>query len=264
MAVIADLLRAVGGTAVDIAPVALLMLAFFTVVLRQELVNRRTLLLGLGCVIVGLALLLLGLEKALFPAGRLMVEQLTALGAVGGSGTAADWSSYAPVYAFAFMISFGAAMAEPALLAISLRVNEISGGSIRTGTLRTVAAFGVATGVALGCLRIAVGLPLYACLGAVYLVILGQTLFAPRSIVPLAYDIGAVSTTAVTVPVVTALGLGLAEQLPGRSALLDGFGLIALACSVPTVTVLAYAQIAWLLEQPRLREHVARFRGRGQ
>jgi hypothetical protein len=93
------------------------------------------------------------------------------------------------------------------------------------------------------------GIPLHWCIAVIFMVILLQTLLAPRLIVPLAYDTGGVSTTAVTVPVVTALGLGLAEQLPGRSPLLDGFGLITFACFFPAVTVLAYAQIAAFAEK---------------
>ena len=248
-----EILAAVAGTAVDIAPVAVFMVVFLVVVLREPLANPRSMLLGLACAVVGLALLLLGLGKALFPAGRLMVEQLITISEGHDGYAEAPWSSYMPVYVFAFMVSFGAAMAEPALLAVGQRVNEISGGSIRTGTLRAVAAFGVAAGVSLGCVRIAAGIPLHWCLGVLSVIVLVQTLLAPRAIVPLAYDIGGVSTTAVTVPIVTALGLGLAEQLPGRDPLLDGFGLIAFACAVPAVTVLGYAQLSWLLEHPHLR-----------
>jgi hypothetical protein len=249
MALIEEILRTLFSTSTDVLPVGLFMLFFYRVVLGQTLANRASVLAGFGFVIVGLALLLLGVDKALFPVGRLMVEQLTAGSAVDGADTPAHWATYYPVYVFAFCIAFGAALAEPALLAVSLKVDDISGGAIRSGGLRMVAAFGVASGVMLGCLRIAAGIPLHWCLAAVYLIIIVQTVFAPRQIVPLAYDSGGVSTTVVTVPVVTALGLGLAEQLPGRSPLLDGFGLIALACAVPAITVLAYAQISWLLER---------------
>ena len=257
MDLIADLARTTAATAIDVLPVVLLMLFFHRVVLGQKLANAGAVLIGFGLVIAGLSMLLLGLDNALFPVGRLMVEQLTGAAAAEGTLAPAHWSSYYAVYAFAFCIAFGTAAAEPALLAISLRVNEISGGAIRAGGLRVAAALGVAAGVTLGCIRIAAGVPLLWCVAAVFAAIAVQTLLAPRTIVPLAYDVGGVSTTAVTVPVVTALGLGFAEQLPGRNPLLDGFGLIALACLFPAITVLAYAQASWVIDRLQSRRDAA-------
>lgn len=249
MDLLTELLDTAYSTAASVLPVVLFMLAFYVFVLRQKLANPAAVLVGFGFVVVGLSLLLLGLDKALFPVGRLMVEQLTAATAAPGAEAPAHWTSYYRIYAFAFSIAFGAALAEPTLLAISLRVNEISGGAIRAGGLRVAAALGLALGVTIGCIRIAAGVPLHWCIAIVFMIIFLQTLLAPRLIVPLAYDSGGVSTTAVTVPVVTALGLGLAEQLPGRNPLLDGFGLIAFACFFPAITVLAYAQIAVFAEK---------------
>ena len=244
----ADFARTLANTATDVVPVAAFMLLFYRVVLRQQLINQREILVGLGFVTVGLALLLLGVERALFPAGRMMVAQLAAATVSQAAPTVADWSNYWWIYAFAFCISFAAAIAEPALLAIALKVNELSGGAIKTWGLRLAAAIGVATGVALGCVQTVTGIPLHWCMAAGFAVIALQALTAPRAIVPLAFDSGGVSTTAVTVPIVTALGLGLAEFLPNRNPLLDGFGLIAFACLLPPISVLAYAQIVWLLE----------------
>lgn len=251
MDLMTELAGTMRSTAMGVLPIALFMLLFYRVVLGQQITNRRGLLVGFGFVVAGLALLLLGLDKALFPVGRLMVEQLVA--ANPAHGAPAPWASYYAVYAFAFCIAFGAALAEPALLAISLRVNEISGGAISAGGLRVAAALGVAAGVMLGCVRIVAGIPLHWCVGPLFLVIIAQTLASPRGIVPLAYDTGGVSTTAVTVPVVAALGLGLAEQLPGRDPLLDGFGLIILACLVPAITVLGFAQASWLVDRIQFR-----------
>ena len=248
MDLIRDLLRTIGATAADVLPVAVFMLFFYRVVLKQKLVNRTRILVGLGFVTVGLALLLLGVDRALFPAGRMMVDQLAASSVSHAESAVPHWTSYWLIYAFAFCISFAAAIAEPALLAIALRVNELSGGAIKTWGLRTAAAIGVAIGVAAGCLQTVTGVPLHWCIGAGFAVIATQTLTAPRAIVALAYDAGGVSTTAVTVPIVTALGLGLADLLPNRNVLLDGFGLIAFACLFPVISVLAYAQIASLLE----------------
>jgi hypothetical protein len=249
MDLIGDFLRTAATTATDVLPVAVFMLFFYRVVLKQELLNLGQILIGLAFVTVGLALLLLGVDRALFPAGRMMVEQLAAISMADAEIAAPHWTSYWLIYAFAFCISFTAAIAEPALLAIALKVNELSGGAIQTWGLRITAAAGVATGVALGCIQTVTGIPLHWCIGAGFAVIAIQTLTAPRAIVALAYDSGGVSTTAVTVPIVTALGLGLADLLPNRNVLLDGFGLIAFACLFPAISVLAYAQIASLLQK---------------
>lgn len=255
MNLIVGFLHELASTAVDVLPVAFFMLFFYGVVLRQRLANRQNIVVGLVFVIFGLALFLKGLDEALFPVGTMMVEELTANSVV--TAEISHWASYYPVYVFAFCIAFGAALAEPALLAVARRVNEISGGAINAGGLRVVAAIGVASGVTLGCIRIVTGVPLQWCLTAAFMIVIIQTFTTPRTIVSLAYDVGGVSTTAVTVPVVTALGLALAEQVPGRSPFLDGFGLIALACICPAITVLGYAQVTALLEWRQLRKRTA-------
>jgi uncharacterized membrane protein len=255
MDLIRGFFRIIADTAADVLPVAMFLLFFYRVVLGQKLANRANILVGLAFVVLGLALFLQGLEKALFPVGRMMVEQLTENSFV--TAEISHWASYYPVYAFAFCIAFGAAVAEPALLAVTHRVNEITGGAINAGGLRVAAALGVATGVTIGCVRIVTGFPLQWCLATAFMIVIIQTFTSPRSIVPLAYDTGGVSTTAVTVPVITALGLGLAEQVPGRSPFLDGFGLIILACVFPAITVLAYAQATALLEKRQLRKSMA-------
>lgn len=245
MDLIRELASTLLDTAGDVLPVAAFMLVFHRFVLRQRVAGIRNILGGLVFVTIGLAMLLLGVEKALFPAGRMMVEQLAPAVDAEAWGSP-GWASYLPIYAFAFAIAFAAAVAEPALLAVALKVNELSGGAIGTLGLRVAAALGIASGVAIGCIRIVTGLPLHWCVAGALVVIAIQTVFAPRAIVPLAYDVGGVSTTAVTVPVIAALGLGLADGTPGRSALLDGFGLIALACLCATISVLAYSQgAAW-------------------
>lgn len=255
MDLIRTFLRVFADTALDVLPVAVFLLFVYRVVLGQKLANRANILVGLALVVLGLALFLQGLEKALFPVGRMMVEQLTRNSVV--TAEISHWASYYPVYVFAFCIAFGAAVAEPALLAVAHRVNEITGGGINAGGLRVAAALGVATGVTVGCIRIVTGFPLQWCLAAAFMIVIVQTFTSPRRIVPLAYDTGGVSTTAVTVPVITALGLGLAEQVPGRSPFLDGFGLIILACVFPAITVLAYAQATALLEKRQLRKSTA-------
>ena len=247
-------LRNMAGTALDVLPVAFFLLFFYRVVLGQKLVNRANILVGLGFVILGLGLVLQGVDKALFPVGRMMVEQLTDRL---DPAEISHWSSYYLVYVFAFCIAFGAAIAEPALLAVAHRVNDITGGAVHSGGLRVAAALGVALGVAVGCIRIVTGIPLQWCLAAAFVIIIVQTFTSPREILALAYDTGGGSTTAVTVPVVTALGLSLAEQVPGRSPFIDGFGLIAFACMFPAMTVLGYAQITALLERRQMKKSMA-------
>lgn len=248
-----DLLGALGDTALSIIPIAAFMLFFHYVVLRRQLAHPRQVAVGFLFILVGLATLVLGLEKALFPIGRIMVEQLVAASVAGLPDAGSHWTDYSLVFAFAFCITFGAAIAEPALLAIANRVSDLSGGSISSWGLRVAAALGVSAGVTIGCIRIVTGIPIHWVLAAGYAVIVVQSVFAPRVIVPLAYDSGGVATSVVTVPVVTALGLALAQQVPGRSELLDGFGLLALACIFPAITVLAYAQVAAFLEKRILR-----------
>lgn len=255
MDLIGTFLGIISDTAVDVLPVAVFLLFFYRVVLGQKLANRANILVGLALVVIGLALFLQGLEKALFPVGKIMVQQLTQNSVV--TAEISHWASYYPVYVFAFCIAFGAAVAEPALLAVAHRVNEITGGAINSGGLRVAAALGVATGVTIGCIRIVTGFPLQWCLAAAFMIVIIQTFTSPRRIIPLAYDTGGVSTTAVTVPVITALGLGLAEQVPGRSPFLDGFGLIVLACVFPAITVLAYAQAAAFLEKRQFEKSMA-------
>ncbi|HZW58788.1 MAG TPA: DUF1538 domain-containing protein, partial [Woeseiaceae bacterium] len=150
------------------------------------------------------------------------------------------------VYIFALALGISTTLAEPALLAVSMKANEVSGGAIHVWGLRVAVAVGVGTGVALGCFRIVHGTPLHYYIAAGYLVVIVQTALAPRIIVPLAYDSGGVATSTVTVPLITALGLGLADAVPGRSPLHDGFGLVAFACLFAVISVLAYAQLSVL------------------
>ena len=212
--------------------------------------NRKRIAVGFLFVVVGLGLFLDGLEQTLFPLGRLMAQQLTDpefLQAVVGHGAAAlVWQDYYWVYLFALAIGFSTTLAEPALIAVSMKANTVSGGAIGVWGLRVAVAIGVGVGVSLGCFRIITGLPLQYFIAAGYLVVMAQTAVAPKMIVPLAYDSGGVTTSTVTVPLITALGLGLAEAVPGRSPLLDGFGLVAFASLFPIISVLAYGQLAVL------------------
>ena len=244
-----DLVRTLLSTLFDVAPIAAILVGFQIGVLRKRIPNLRRVLIGCVYVVLGLAFFLFGLEHALFPLGEQMARQLTDpqfMGLTLAGGTPA-WHDYYWVYVFAFAIGFATTIAEPSLIAVALKAREVSGGAVGSWGLRIAVAIGVAASLALGTLRIVTGTPLHLYMIVGYIVVVVQTFFAPRMIVPLAYDSGGVTTSTVTVPLVTALGLGLASSVPGRSALLDGFGLIALASLFPMITVMGYAQVSDLL-----------------
>lgn len=235
----------------DVLPIVLIIVFFQIVVIRKKLPNTPRLMLGSFYVLVGMTLFLMGLEKALFPLGRLMAEQLTNPEFLQQSSTfhaleeglsTLNWQDYYWVYFFAFAIGASTTIAEPALIAVASKANQISGGTISAWGLRLAVALGVALGITLGCFRIVTGTPVYYFIIAGYVLVIIQTLRAPRAIIPLAYDSGGVTTSTVTVPLVAALGLGLAESVPGRNPMVDGFGLIAFASLFPISSVLAYAQ----------------------
>jgi hypothetical protein len=238
----------------DVLPIAAILFGFQVFVLRRPIPHLRQVLVGFAFVLIGLSLFLDGLEEALFPLGRLMAEQLTDPALIGG-GAAADtltWGDYYWVYLFAAAIGFATTVAEPALIAVAMKAHSVSGGTVGVWGLRVAVAIGVAAGIALGAFRIVTGTPLHWYIISGYILVLIQTLFAPRTIIALAFDSGGVTTSTVTVPLVAALGLGLASTIPGRSPILDGFGLIAFASLFPMMTVMAYAQISeW-----RARRHV--------
>ena len=237
------------ATLLDVAPIVALLVAFQVLVIRRPPPHLRRIVVGCGCVLAGLVLFLMGLEKALFPLGEAMATQLTARDLVGATaGGGADWRSFVWVYVFAAAIGFATTLAEPSLIAVGMKAQEVSGGAVHGWGLRIAVAVGVALGVALGAFRIVTGTPLAYYIMAGYAIVIVQTVFAPRTIVALAYDSGGggggVTTSTVTVPVVAALGLGLAGAIPGRSPLIDGFGLIAFASVFPIISVLGYAMLS--------------------
>jgi len=255
-----NFLHALADTLVDVLPIALIIFGFQVFVIRRPIANLRRVLLGFLYVLLGLALFLDGLETALFPLGKLMAEQLTDPGFLYGvARPAADavlnWQDYLYVYLFAAAIGFSTTVAEPSLLAVAIKAREVSGGAIGIWGLRIAVAIGVGVGIALGAFRIVTGTPLHYYIIAGYVLVLLQTLFAPKNIIALAYDSGGVTTSTVTVPLVAALGLGLASTVPGRSPLLDGFGLIAFASLFPMMSVMGYAQIShWRARRNRARD----------
>jgi len=240
-----ELLTTLVETLRDVLPIAGILFGFQLIVLRQPIPRLGQVLTGFAYVLAGLVFFLVGLEKALFPLGKVMASQLTDPAFIlDGVGDLLSWDDYYWVYLFAAAIGFATTIAEPSLIAVALKAHQVSGGAITVWGLRIAVAIGVAIGIALGAFRIVTGTPLHYYIVVGYVMVIVQTVFAPRMIVALAYDSGGVTTSTVTVPLVAALGLGLASTVPGRSALLDGFGLIAFASLFPIMSVLGYAQLS--------------------
>lgn len=255
LAFLSGLLNTVFATVLDVVPIAAILFGFQFLVIRRAVPNLKRVLFGFLYVLIGLSLFLMGLEQALFPLGKLMAQQLTAPEFLHGMGVdlaaALRWQDYFWVYIFAAAIGFSTTIAEPSLLAVAIKAKSVSGGALSATGLRIAVAIGVAVGIALGAFRIVTGTPLYFYIITGYVVVLIQTLYAPKSIIALAYDSGGVTTSTVTVPLVAALGLGLASSVPGRNPMLDGFGLIAFASLFPIMAVMGYVQISHWLNQPK-------------
>ncbi|GAA1052355.1 DUF1538 domain-containing protein [Dietzia natronolimnaea] len=224
----------------DVAPMVIVVLFFQYVALRRKLSHPLRVAVGFVMVLVGLYAFVVGLKMGLFPLGTQMAEQLI------------DRGVPALILLFALLIGFATTMAEPALVAVADQAENVSPAGINATAIRLVVATGVAVGIALGVYRILSGGPLHYFIMVSYAVVIVLVVLAPKYIVALAFDLGGVTTSEVTVPLVTALGIGLASAIDGRSALLDGFGLIAFASIFPIISVLLYA-IA-LEKVPRLRK----------
>lgn len=216
------------AVAKDIAPILGVIFFFQYFIIRKSIARLKKILAGILLVILGLYAFMIGLEMGLFPIGESIAYQLTAM------------KNNMLIYFFGFLIGFSTTMAEPALLAIALKAQEVSLGGINQTVLRIVVALGVAIGISLGAYRIVTGDAIHYYIIFGYMIVIIFTYFAPKYIIPIAYDSGGVTTSTVTVPLVAALGLGLAENIEGRNPLIDGFGLIAFASLFPMLTVMGY------------------------
>ncbi|MDA7817940.1 DUF1538 domain-containing protein [Sulfurimonas sp.] len=225
---IMSLIKGILSVATDVIPILAVILFFQYVILKKHIDNLKEVLIGFGLVIFGLDAFIIGLEMGLFSLGETMALQLT------------QNDSVFIIYAFAFAIGFSTTMAEPSLTAIARKAKEISDGKINDFVLRLFVALGVAIGISLGAFRIVNGGEIVYYIMAGYLFVIVLTFMAPKYIIPIAYDSGGVTTSTVTVPLVAALGLGLATNIAGRDPLIDGFGLIAFASLFPMLTVMAY------------------------
>lgn len=223
----------------DVLPIILVILFFQFLVIRKRLPHLPMVTFGFILVIVGLYAFVVGLKLGLFPIGESMAEQLIAHGRM-------FW-----LYVFAFAIGFATTMAEPALIAVGKKAEEAARGKINGNAIRLVVALGVAVGITIGVHRIIVGDSIHLYIICGYMLVIFLTWLTPKYIVALAYDLGGVTTSEVTVPLITALGIGLATQIEGRNVMIDGFGLIAFASIFPIVSVMLYAITAEMLAKKR-------------
>ncbi len=239
---IRSLLRIYAGSFRDLVPIILVIAFFQLVVLRQPFPDLERVLVGMVFVIVGLSLFVQGLETGLFPLGEGMAHAFARKG------------SLAALLAFAFCLGFGTTVAEPALIAVAAKAAEVAGGagaivdsaearSDYAFQLRLTVALSVGVSLVLGVFRILKGWPIHYLIIAGYIIVVALTGLAPPEIVGIAYDSGGVTTSTMTVPLVAALGVGLATAIRGRNPLLDGFGLIAFASLMPIIFVLVFGML---------------------
>ncbi len=240
------LLRGILSVSTDVLPILAVILFFQYVVIKKPISNLKEVFIGFALVILGLDAFIIGLEMGLFSLGETMALQLT------------QNDSNVIIYSFAAAIGFSTTMAEPSLTAIAKKAKEISDGKINDFVLRIFVAVGVAIGLSLGAYRIVNGGEIVFYIMVGYMFVIALTFIAPKYIVPVAYDSGGVTTSTVTVPLVAALGLGLATNIEGRDPLIDGFGLIAFASLFPMLTVMVYGVITERIGvkgQRELEEH---------
>lgn len=226
----------------DLLPIVFVIGFFQLAVLHEPLPNILSILFGLLLVVLGLTFFVFGLEMGLFPIGESMAKAFATKGSV-------FW-----LMAFAFCLGFGTTIAEPALTAVAAEAAEVAaeGGVIRHSEaemasyaigLRLTVAFSVGVAIVLGVIRIIRGWPIHYMIIGGYIGVMVLTGFAPETIIGIAYDSGGVTTSTITVPLVTALGVGLASSIKGRNPMVDGFGLIAFASLLPMMFVMVYGMV---------------------
>ncbi|AMG31284.1 DUF1538 domain-containing protein [Grimontia hollisae] len=239
---ITALLGAMLGSLKDLLPIILVIGFFQLIVLQQPLPDWISIMIGLVLVVMGLTFFVFGLEMGLFPIGESMAHSLAQKGSV-------FW-----LVVFAFLLGFGTTIAEPALTAVAAEAAEVAaeGGMIAMSEeaqssyangLRITVALSVGVAIVLGVLRILKGWPIHRLIIGGYILVVIMTAFAPRYIIGIAYDSGGVTTSTITVPLVTALGVGLATVIKGRNPMVDGFGLIAFASLSPMIFVMVYGMV---------------------
>lgn len=239
---VAVVLRRLRGALMDLLPIIVVVAVFQLGVLRQPLPDLENILLGTLLVVIGLTLFIQGLEMGLFPLGESLAHALARKGSL-------FW-----LLSFAFALGFSTTVAEPALIAVADEAAEIAvqGHLIEPDEhsrqryalgLRLSVALSVGVAILIGVLRILRGWPIHSLIIGGYILVMLMTTVAPKEIIGLAYDAGGVTTSTITVPLVAALGVGLASIIRGRNPLIDGFGLIAFASLLPMVFVMGYGML---------------------
>ena len=235
-------LKQLFSSCIDLLPILVVVLIFQTLIIKQPIPNVTDLIFGMLLVVLGLTFFIEGLELGLFPIGETMAYDFAKKGSI-------FW-----LLLFAFCLGFGTTVAEPALIAVADEAASIavSGGMIGSSEdaknsyalgLRLTVGLSVGFAILIGVIRIIKGWPLHYLIISGYCGIVIMTVFAPAEIIGIAYDSGGVTTSTITVPLVTALGVGLASAIKGRNPLIDGFGLIAFASLTPIIFVMAYGMI---------------------
>lgn len=223
----------------DLLPIVLVIAFFQVIVLQQPFPNLGDAIVGLILVVVGLTFFIQGLEIGLFPIGERLAEAFARKG------------SLSALLAFAFCLGFGTTVAEPALIAVSAEAATVAADAgvidpspevqmVYANNLRYTVALSVGFAIVLGVFRILKGWPIHYFILSGYVLVVVITFFAPEEIIGIAYDSGGVTTSTITVPLVTALGVGLASSIRGRNPMIDGFGLIAFASLTPMIFVLIF------------------------
>ena len=236
------LFKSMAGSLRDLAPIIIVVVVFQLAVFGQPLPNLTELLMGLLFVVLGLTFFIYGLEMGLFPIGESMAHAFARKGSV-------FW-----LIVFAFSLGFGTTIAEPALIAVAAEAATVAanGGVVEqtelarqsyANGLRYTVALSVGFAIVLGVVRILKGWSIQYMIIGGYILVVIMTVFAPKEIVGIAYDSGGVTTSTITVPLVTALGVGLASSIKGRNPMIDGFGLIAFASLLPMIFVMAYGMV---------------------
>jgi len=233
---------ALASSSRDLLPVVLVVIFFQLFVLQQPIPDLLDLVVGILLVVFGLTFFISGLEMALFPVGESLAWALARKGSLG-------W-----LLSFAFALGFGTTVAEPALIAVAAEAADVAAAAGAIGAsaaartayadgLRLTVAFSVGLALVIGVLRILKGWPMHWLIAGGYVLVVVVTFFAPQEIIGIAYDSGGVTTSTITVPLVAALGVGLASSIRGRSPMVDGFGLIALASLTPIFFVMIYGMV---------------------
>jgi len=240
------LLRLALGSLKDLAPIILVIAVFQIFILKRPLEELPTLIEDAALIIAGLTLFIYGLELALFPMGEALAQALARKGSVA-------W-----LITFAFLLGFGTTVAEPALIAVAREAadamaiagaieNSVNARASYAVGLRLTVALSVGVALIIGVFRIISGWSLPKMIISGYAIVVVLTIFAPVETIGIAYDSGGVTTSTITVPLVTALGVGLASSLEGRNPMTDGFGLIAFASLTPIIFVMSYGLlVTWI------------------